>query len=64
VSHEKIGDVLGSQGDGQGALAAYCKSLAIAEALAALDPTNTQWQTDLAKLYAKLGILQHGQSAE
>ena len=33
VSHNKIGDVLVAQGDGPGALAAYRKGLAIAEAL-------------------------------
>jgi hypothetical protein len=36
--------VLVAQGDGPGALVAYVKSLDIAEALAARDPANTQWQ--------------------
>ena len=51
-----------AQGDGPGALAAYRHSLAIAEALAARDPANTQWQTDLVVSCAKLGALEHGQS--
>jgi hypothetical protein len=63
-SHIKIGDVLLAQGDWPGALAACRRSLAICEALAARDPTNTQWQTDLAAVCAKLGMLQHGQSGQ
>jgi len=54
--------VLVAQGDGPGALAAYRKALGIAEALAARDPANTQWQTDLAVSCAKLGSLAHVQS--
>ena len=46
MSHERIGDVLVAQGDGAGALAAYRKSLAIAEALAGRDPATTGWQRD------------------
>ena len=42
VSHIKIGDVLAAQGGGPAALAAYRKSLAIREALAARDPANTE----------------------
>jgi len=38
------------------ALAAYRKDLAIAEALVARDPANTQWQVDLALSAAKLGM--------
>jgi len=64
VSHRKIGDVLKAQGDGPGALQAYRKLLAIAEALAARDPANTLWQTDLAVSFAKLGTLAHGQTVE
>jgi tetratricopeptide (TPR) repeat protein len=44
----RIGDVLLAEGDRPGALEAYRKSLAIAEALAAKDPGNTQWQRDLS----------------
>ncbi len=34
------------------------------EALAGRDPANSQWQTDVAVSCAKLGTLEHGQSAE
>ncbi len=44
-----------AQGDGPGALAAYRNSLPIAEALAARDPANTQWQSDLSVSYRKIG---------
>jgi len=50
--------VLGVRGDGPGALAAYRQSLEIREALAARDPANTQWQTDVAVSCAKLGTLE------
>jgi uncharacterized protein YecT (DUF1311 family) len=32
--------------------------------LAARDPANTQWQSDLAVSCSKLGVLQYGQNAE
>jgi hypothetical protein len=50
--------VLVAQGDGPGALAAYRKGLEIREALAARDPANAQWQTDVAVSCAKLGTLE------
>ena len=50
-----LGDVLVAQGDGPGALAAYRRGLAIAEALAARDPDNTQWQRDLSVSHNKIG---------
>ena len=43
------------KGDGPGALAAYRKSLAIAEALAARDPANTAWQRDLSVSHERIG---------
>jgi hypothetical protein len=49
--------VLVSQGDGSAALQAYRKGVAIREALAARDPSNAQWQTDLARSCSKLGTL-------
>ena len=55
VSYNKIGDVLVSQGDGAGALAAYRKSLVIREALAARDRANTQWQRDLSVSHDRIG---------
>jgi hypothetical protein len=39
--------VLRAQGDLSGALAAYRKSLAVRERLAADDPSNATWQRDL-----------------
>ena len=47
--------MLVAQGDGPGALAAYRKSLAIREALAARDPANTQWQRDLSVSHDRIG---------
>ncbi|MBK9327119.1 MAG: hypothetical protein IPN00_12635 [Hydrogenophilales bacterium] len=44
-----------AQGDGPGALAAYRKGLAIAEALAARDPANTEWQRDLSVSFDRIG---------
>jgi hypothetical protein len=55
VSHNKIGDVLVSQGDGSGALSAYQAGLTIAEGLAKRDPANTQWQRDLSVSHNKIG---------
>ena len=52
--HE-LGNVLARQGDGAGALAAYRKGLAIAEALAARDPANYNWQNGLAVSYRNTG---------
>jgi hypothetical protein len=56
--------VLVAQGDGPGALAAYRLGLAIAEALAARDPANTDWQTNVAVSCAKLGALDYEQGRE
>ena len=47
--------MLVAQGDGPGALAAYRKSLAIGEALAARDAANTEWQRDLSVSHEKIG---------
>jgi len=64
VAYGEIGNVLVAQGDGPGALAAYRRGLAIREVLAARDPANTQFQTDVAVSCAKLGTLDHGQNWE
>ena len=55
--HNGQGDVLVSQGDGAGALAAYQAALAIAEGLAQRDPANTQWQVDVAVSCWKMASL-------
>ncbi|KMO27073.1 hypothetical protein VP06_31910, partial [Methylobacterium aquaticum] len=57
ISHDKIGDVLVSQGDGAGALAAYQSGLAIALSLAQRDPANTEWQRDLVVSNVKLSTV-------
>jgi hypothetical protein len=64
VSDNKIGDVLIARGDRPRALFAYRKSFAIVEASAARDPHNVQTQTDVVVACAKLGTLEHGQTAE
>jgi hypothetical protein len=64
ASHNRVGDVLVSQGDGPGALGAYRKALAICEALVALDSSNAQWSTDVAVSYSKLGLVEEGQTVE
>jgi tetratricopeptide (TPR) repeat protein len=55
VSHNKIGDVLVSQGDGPGALAAYQAGLTTAEGLEKRDPANTQWQRVLSASKIRIG---------
>ena len=44
-----------SQGDRDGALAAYRAALAIAETLARRDPANTEWQRDLSVSHDRIG---------
>jgi tetratricopeptide (TPR) repeat protein len=50
-----LGDVLVGQGDGPRALSAYRRAMAIAEALAARDPANTNWQRDRSGSQEKIG---------
>src|SRR5688500_18277033 len=49
------GDVLRTQGDLTGALAAYRESLAVSQRLAGADPSNAAWQRDLGVSYSKVG---------
>ena len=51
------GDVLAAQGDLAGALQNYRADLAIAEKLARQDPSNAQWQGDLAFASWRVGTL-------
>ncbi len=44
----RIGDVLVTQGDGPGALAAYRAVLTIAEGRATCNHVNTEWQRDVS----------------
>jgi tetratricopeptide (TPR) repeat protein len=48
ITYYKMGDVLTMGGDREQALAAYQKSLAIAEQLAGSDKGNAEWQRDLS----------------
>ena len=66
VSHNKIGDVLRSQGNLPAALDAFNASLGIRDRLAKADPGNAQWQADLAASHGKLGQLHRalGDAAE
>jgi tetratricopeptide (TPR) repeat protein len=55
VSHDRIGNVELRLGNVDAALAAYRKSLAIAEALGLHDPANTEWQRDLSVSHNRIG---------
>ena len=61
ASHERIGGILYAQGNLVGALAAYQRSMDLAERLAASDPTNTHWQRDLAVSHDKIGDILRAQ---
>jgi hypothetical protein len=53
VSHGKIGDVLLATGDTVGATDAYGELLDATHRLAAQEPDNVRWQTDLVVGYSK-----------
>jgi tetratricopeptide (TPR) repeat protein len=55
VALDRIGSVLFAENDRAGALAAYRKSLAIREALAARDAGDSQYQLDLAVSHSNIG---------
>jgi hypothetical protein len=61
VSLDKIADVKRSTGDLTGALEAYEESLAIARRLAAIDPGNVSWQTDLVVSLYKIALMAEGE---
>jgi hypothetical protein len=54
VSYNKIGDISAARGDRDGALKAYKDGLDIRKQLAARDPNNVVWQTDLVVSAGKL----------
>ena len=58
VSFNKIGDVQSARGNLDAALKAYQDGLAIAEKLAAQDPSNTGWQRDLSVSFNNIGDVQ------
>jgi tetratricopeptide (TPR) repeat protein len=55
VACNKIGDVERRLGNGDAALDAYRKGLAIREALALRDPANAEWQRDLSVSLDRIG---------
>ena len=55
VSHNKVGNVLRSQGNLPAALESYRASLAIADRLARVDPGNAVWQHDVSVAQEKIG---------
>ena len=57
MSLEKLGNVHSTQGDLAAARASYEASREIRTNLAAADPSNAQWQRDVALSYNKLGML-------
>src|SRR5262249_16611319 len=54
ISYDKVANVLVVQGKLDEALKAYRDGLAIRERLSAADPSNTQWQRDLAASYSEI----------
>jgi tetratricopeptide (TPR) repeat protein len=60
VSYGRIGKLLASQGKLDEALKSYRDSLTIAERLAALDRSNSQWQNDLHHTTAGIDSLAYG----
>ncbi|MDQ1739843.1 MAG: hypothetical protein QOE53_1495, partial [Pseudonocardiales bacterium] len=56
-AHALAGDVARARGDLAAADHAFAQALAISERLAALDPTNTGWQRDLARAHNRVGDL-------
>ena len=55
LARRNLGDVLLAQGDAPGARAEFRASLAIAEALAASEPSNAVWQRNLSVSHNKVG---------
>ena len=58
VADNDLGDVRIARGDLAGAVAAYEAALAVAEKLAAQDPSNSGWQRDLSVSFNKIGDVQ------
>jgi WD40 repeat protein len=55
ISHDKVGDVLLSQDDYSGALAAYRASFAIRERLSVSEPASSNWQRLLSISHVRIG---------
>ena len=58
MSKDQVGNVLSAQGRLDDALSTYRAGLAIAERLAAADPSNAGWQRDLFISYERLGSVE------
>ena len=54
ISHNKLGNLARAAGDLTAARTAYTAALTIRRRLADADPTNTQWQRDLAVALERL----------
>src|SRR5262249_19828923 len=55
ASHDRLGEVLRSQGNLGGALESYKAAFAIAERLANTDASNTGWQLNLGASHDRVG---------
>ena len=55
--HKKIGETQSQQGDRAGALKSYQANKAIAQKLAASDPSNSRWQADVAVSAWNIGTM-------
>jgi WD40 repeat protein/tetratricopeptide (TPR) repeat protein/ActR/RegA family two-component response regulator len=58
VSYDNVGDTQVAQGDLAVALTSYREGLAIAERVAASDPSNAKWQRDLSVWFDLVGDVQ------
>ena len=62
VNYGRVGRVLLSHNNSEGALQAFREDLSIIEFLAASDPSNTCWQKDLAMTHMSIGSIQYTQN--
>ena len=60
VALSNKGNMLLAQGDREGALREFRAALAVSESLAASDPNNTLWQSDVSLDHSKIGALLEG----
>jgi Flp pilus assembly protein TadD len=62
-NQNNVGHVLRAQGDLEGALREFGKSLEIRRRLAGADPSNADWQRDLAYTLARMAELKEQRAA-
>jgi tetratricopeptide (TPR) repeat protein len=60
VALSNKGNMLLAEGDREGALREFRAALAVSESLAASDPNNTLWQSDVSLDHSKVGALLEG----